>query len=334
MSWLEAAERALVRLAAKRIAKNRQLADVVFDRCQTTSDLARAALNHVAYLLRLPRTFFLTSVMLELTNQCNLKCEFCPTAKMSRARGFMDVGLAKRVLGQCKNLQYVYLYDWGEPLLHPQLVRIVEIASDFGHRTFLVTNGTLLTKQLGERLIRAGLSAVAFSIDGLGQTYSRLRGFDYDVLERKVLDFLRTRESLNPSLRVEINFVVSPETECEVERFRKVWASRVDYISFQPMLSYQPVRRRLPCRELWKGGLVVLWDGTVVACCVDYDGANVVGNANSEPLLKILNSKRMVRMRRAQAKGQFYGICRSCSEFESTAFDGRFDGRLARDSTD
>jgi len=331
MSVVEATARSLALLVARKVARNRQIAEVLFDRCQTSSDLVRSGLNHLAYLLRLPKIPFLTSVMLETTNHCNLRCRFCPSARMSRPRGFMDPGLAERVLRDCGRLQSVYLYDWGEPLLHPELPSIIRIASRLGHRTFMVTNGTLLTPSLSDALIRAGLSTICFSIDGLDETYSYLRGFDYGVLEQKVLEFLRARKRLNPNLRVESNYVVSPDTERQVEHFTSIWGARVDHITFQPMLTYSRVRRFRHCRELWKGSLVVLWDGAVVACCVDYDGILKVGDATKENITSILNSRPMVRLRSDHARKRFCSLCTYCSEFETEFVDGRFDGRMQAD---
>ncbi|MBN1593812.1 MAG: radical SAM protein [Candidatus Coatesbacteria bacterium] len=329
MSRLEAAARSLALFAARRIARNRQVADVIFDRCRGTADLARSALNHLAFILKLPRTFYLTSVMLEVTNLCNLKCRFCPAENMKRIRGFMDPALAEHVLKDCKNLQYVYLYDWGEPMLHPELPRIIETATELGHRTFMVTNGTLLNPDLAEKIIKAGLSTICFSIDGIGQVYERLRGFDYGRLESNVLEFLRIKNELNPGLRVEINYVVSPDTESHVNEFRAAWGPRVQHITFQPMLTYHQMPRKRPCRELWKGTLVVLWDGTVVACCVDYDGALKVGDATRQNISEILNSKEMIDLRKTHLKGQFCSMCSLCSEFETECVDGRFDGRMS-----
>ncbi len=331
MSRLEAAARSLALIAARKIARNRQVADVAFDRCKGPADIARSTLNHLAFALRLPKTFYLTSVMLEITNLCNLKCRFCPAEKMTRARGFMDPALAETVLKTCKNLQYVYLYDWGEPMLHPELPRIIQIAAELGHRTFMVTNGTLLTPTLSESIIRAGLSTICFSIDGLDDVYTMLRGFDYQTLEANVLEFLKIRAKLNPQLRVEINYVVSPDTERHVERFRAMWGDKADHIAFQPMLTYHQVRRERACRELWKGTLVVLWDGTVVACCVDYNGALKVGDATTQDVTGILNSREMVRLRKDHARGHFCSACSFCSEFETECVDGRFDGRMSSD---
>jgi len=329
MGKLEAAAHSLALIAARKIARNRQVADVVFDRCSTPADLARSALNHIAFILRLPKTFYLTSVMLEVTNRCNLKCRFCPSEKMTRQRGFMDPALAESVLRGCKHLQYVYLYDWGEPLLHPELPRIIQTATKLGHRTFMVTNGTLLTPSLSEEIIRAGLSTICFSIDGLEEVYTSLRGVDYRLLEQNLLDFLKMKERLNPRLRVEINYVVSADTEHQVERFKSIWGAEADYISFQPMLTYNEIRRIRPCRELWKGTLVVLWDGKVVACCVDYDGALQVGDATKQDIMDILNSGEMVRLRTDHGRGHFCSLCRFCSEYETEHVDGRFDGRMS-----
>lgn len=333
MKKREAVSHFLTRFLATKIARNRQVGDVIFDRCRTTSDLFRTAVNHLAFVLRLPKTFYLTSVMLELTNHCNLSCKFCPSKTMKRPKGFLDPGLAERVLRSCSNLQYVYLYDWGEPLLHPDVCRIVKTASTLGHRTFMVTNGTLLTPKLSEDLIRSGLSTITFSIDGLDEVYASLRGFDYSLLEQKVVEFLEIKERLNPDVRVEINYVVSRDTESQIEQFRSVWLPRVNHITFQPMLTYQQTERSRPCRELWKGTLVVLWDGSVVPCCVDYDAVLKVGDAREDDIGKMLNSAPLVRLRRDHSTSRFCSLCRTCSEYETTQVDGRFDGRLA-DSVD
>ena len=182
---------------------------------------------------------------------------------------------------------------------------------------------------MSEKLIRVGLSTICFSIDGLGETYEKLRGADYETTERNVLQFLELKQGMRPDLRVEINYVVSEITEPDVQEFRRVWGPRVDYITFQPMLTYETIPRTRPCRELWKGTLVVLWDGTVVACCVDYDGRLVVGNATRQNVTKLLNGHEMVRLRRDHASGRFRSICCMCSEYETSRTDGRFDGRLA-----
>ena len=42
---------------------------------------------------------------------------------------------------------FLYFHLMGEPLLHPQLERFLQIAGEAGFRVILTTNGTLLEKQ-------------------------------------------------------------------------------------------------------------------------------------------------------------------------------------------
>lgn len=320
----------IVFLPARFIARNRQLANVAFDRCNNFYDVAKSGLNHIAFLFRLPKTFFITSLMLELTNYCNLKCSFCANSKIERKRGYMNKNLIERIIKSHQNLQYVYLYDWGEPLLHPEIISIIKMIREAGKRTFLTTNGTLLNSTLSKQLIAAGLSTIAFSIDGLNETYTMLRGFDYKSLEEKIIDFLEIKNRINSQLRVEINFVISEKTETQVREFRKIWEKRVDYINFQPMVTYKKLQRKFPCRELWKGNLVVLWDGKVVPCCVDYNGELCIGEADKDDLVNVLNSPAMIKLRQSHSKKDFFAICNYCSEYVTDVIDSRFNGRLAK----
>lgn len=55
---------------------------------------------------------------------------------------------------------------------------------------------------------------------------------------------------------------------------------------------------RVPqCSWPWQR-LTILWDGTVVPCCRDYDGLYVLGNINNKPLLRIWNDEPMRNLRK------------------------------------
>ena len=59
--------------------------------------------------------------------------------------------LAERLRGRAA---YLYLHVMGEPLLHPQLREILDVASELGFRVCVTTNGTLLPEK-GETLLSA-----------------------------------------------------------------------------------------------------------------------------------------------------------------------------------
>jgi len=45
-------------------------------------------------------------LFLELTNHCNMNCNFCPNHLMTRARGYMSTELAKKIIDQLKEMKF------------------------------------------------------------------------------------------------------------------------------------------------------------------------------------------------------------------------------------
>lgn len=84
---------------------------------------------------------------LEITNVCNLRCAFCPGTQ--RPRRFMTPEEFRQLATRLRPYgTYLMLHVMGEPLLHPQLAELLDIAGALGFRVCLVTNGTLLPRQL------------------------------------------------------------------------------------------------------------------------------------------------------------------------------------------
>lgn len=90
----------------------------------------------------------LKKVYLEITNVCNLRCDFCPGTR--RPQGFLspeDFSVLAQKLRP--HTEYLYLHLMGEPLLHPQLPRLLDLAAGLGFQVNLTTNGTLLPQRAG-----------------------------------------------------------------------------------------------------------------------------------------------------------------------------------------
>ncbi len=86
----------------------------------------------------------------ELTNYCNLKCPVCPTGSgiMKRPRTSMEVEVFEKLMSEAAPyLLTLSLWGWGEPLLHPRLRDILEIADRYDAITLLSTNGQMLDKE-------------------------------------------------------------------------------------------------------------------------------------------------------------------------------------------
>ncbi len=82
-------------------------------------------------------------IYIEITNVCNLKCNFCPVT--NRKPEFMTTELFKRILYEIREYtEYIYLHVKGEPFLHPEIDKILDISFEKGFKVNITTNGTLI----------------------------------------------------------------------------------------------------------------------------------------------------------------------------------------------
>lgn len=298
----------------------RELLEVKFP---TLGAVASAVRNEIAFRARSPRSQALTSVNLELTNHCNLRCTFCPVnTTMRRPKGFMDPDLFRRVLDDNPQLDFVLAFQWGEPLLHPHFFELVRYAADLGVRTMITSNGTHLSPENRARLLDCGLERITFSVDGDHATHRAIRGYDLGRLREDVLALRRERDAAGARLRIDVSMVVDAATEGALDAYFADWRGAVDRVQAIPRIVAE--RRTAPCRELWRGTLVVLWDGRVTVCCVDSEGLLQVGDARKERLLDVWNGEAMRRIRGRHAQGDFPPLCANCGEYEHPAVSKRF----------
>ena len=298
----------------------RELLEVKFP---TLGSVANAVRNEIAFRRRSSRSHVLSSVNLELTNHCNLRCTFCPVnTTMRRPKGFMDPDLFRRVIDDNPQLDFALAFQWGEPLLHPNFFELVRYAADRGVRTMITSNGTHLSAENRAALLACGLERITFSVDGDHATHFAVRGWDLERLRADVLALKRERDLAGAPLRIDVSMVVDRATEPALATFRTEWKGVADRVQAIPRMVAE--RRTAPCRELWRGTLVVLWDGRVTVCCVDSEGLLQVGDARQDRLADVWNGPSMRSIRERHVAGDFPPLCANCGEYEHPDVSKRF----------
>lgn len=117
-----------------------------------------------------------------ITRGCNLRCRHCYTGARHRTDGMhppaMDTGLFRDIVRRAKQLGVSYVkLSGGEPLLHPRIGEILEIAGRERIGVVLSTNGVLCTPSLVRELSRIRLRGVSVSLDGAdAETHEWVRG--------------------------------------------------------------------------------------------------------------------------------------------------------------
>jgi MoaA/NifB/PqqE/SkfB family radical SAM enzyme len=111
----------------------------------------------------------LAKVYIEPTNRCNLECRTCMRNEWSEPLGRMDretFGRIRESLLAFSPMPRVFLGGLGEPLFHPEIVEMVAEIKKLGAAVELITNGTLLTREMSRKLIETGLDMLWVSLDG------------------------------------------------------------------------------------------------------------------------------------------------------------------------
>ena len=244
-------------------------------------------------------------IYLEISNVCNLSCAFCPGT--GRTKHIMtETEFTSLMPKLSPYADYLYFHLMGEPLLHPNLPKFLEIAGEYGFRVILTTNGTLLAKQQEVLLASPALHKVNISLHAFEANDLSVPFEDYlhdcfrfgkaaeckklvvfrlwnnggaDALNQKILDTMHT-------------FFPEPWSDNRQgqrigQRIFLEYGDKFDW----PDLNAPEGSGHIFCYGL-RDQIGVLCDGTVVPCCLDHEGDIALGNLFDTDMDTILAQPR------------------------------------------
>lgn len=322
-------------LIARHYLEKPDLAELLRIKLPDFSAVAHAALNEAAFVLRSERSYRLTTLNIEITNRCNLKCTYCPVNRdMARAKQDLEFDFFVDLLDRAPTVRTLLPFQWGEPLMHPRVIEMLREASRRGIRTFLTTNGTLLTPTMRRDLLASGLTRLTISVDGDDATHLATRGVPLPPIRERVNALRRERDVAGSSLAIDVSMVVDDSTAHGVAEFHRAWQGIADRVQAIPrMLGIADteraggMERRSACREPWRGLLVVLADGRATTCCFDHEGELAVGDVRTETPSAIFQGEAMRKLRRAHRDLELPETCRRCTEYAHRDVSPRFSDR-------
>ena len=120
----------------------------------------------------------LENVSLEITNQCNLQCKHCYADSGKKREDELTVSEIRRLIDELADMGVLSLtFTGGEPLMHPHIFELMEYARKMPLTVVLFTNGTLLTRDVVQKLKELHVYRVNVSIDGPdADTHDQFRG--------------------------------------------------------------------------------------------------------------------------------------------------------------
>lgn len=257
-------------------------------------------------------------IYIEISNICNLQCSFCP--EVERPKKIMNAVEFHDVINKVKNsTEEITLHLMGEPLAHPEFLKIFNICKDEKILVNLTTNGTHLKRYPMELFLAPHLKQINFSIHSFKDNFPGKNIWPYinDILEfsqramkeqpnlyinYRLWNLENSNEQNKDNVEI-LDYIqsyfkvpINARIHTSLNKSKKI-GGRI-YFHFDTRFEWPKLDaevRRSDNKGFCYGlqsHLGIHADGTVVPCCLDKEAILNLGNIFSNSLDDILNSTR------------------------------------------
>lgn len=245
----------------------------------------------------------LKKIYLEITNGCNLNCDFC--IKNTRNVTNIRIDNYKYIIDKIKDYtKEIYMHILGEPLMHQNINEFINYANERGLLVNITTNGYLIEKiRNNHNIHRLNISL---------HSYNRKYKLDIDTYLQNIFDVIdNIRDETFVSLRL---WVRGEYTSYILKYINKRYHTKIDNINDNSKIKITnnliidtfhefiwPDLNNNYYSEVGKcQGLIdhigILSDGTIVPCCLDSKGIINLGNIYQDTLEDIFKKERVIKM--------------------------------------
>lgn len=256
----------------------------------------------------------------------------------------MSLELFEKIIAQAAPLtELICFHLMGEPLVHPELSKMVEICEKHQVKIFFVSNGILLKPEHHQLLTHPSFYQVNFSLHSFFDNYP---GKDPQIYLKKIFDWTDKAISTRPDLYINFrlwnlqdvrgsitenivmlekikehyNFSFDPE-KINIKHHKSINIKNRLYLHFDtefiwPDLNLPTLGIQGTCYGL-SSHIGILVDGTVVPCCLDKEGVMDLGNIQDSSLEEILTSSRAMKILLGFKKNKLEeSLCQRCQYIE------------------
>jgi len=265
----------------------------------------------------------LEQIQYEGTAHCNAHCKFCPVGDprhyFTRKQGTMKQPVFEKIISDGMDLgitKYLPFLN-GEGLLAPSFFPQMDYMAERNLTVTLFTNVSLLTREKAERL--AAYTNVDFVMlsfhGGTKEAYERTMGLNFETSKANAEYFLSIAK-----MPVSVYMLSYEDTLGTEGAFREMWGSRA-FVSdaFFNWAGAVPNKRseafqheQMPCARILHN-MTILFDGRVSLCCMDHDGAVILGNVMEEHLGTIWERNQPMRDMHHQRRFAELPLCKNCT---------------------
>ena len=297
---------------------------------------------------------------IQIADNCRGTCVYCPYSacykekngitpeKSDKLMKYEDFSALVDKIAEFSGEAVIGLSAWGEPLNHPQILKMIEkVLSYSGLSVFLETDGILVDEKFCNSLSEIVNNAeerkngwqkvmIAVSIDAFTlETYKKMHGFaDADLPQSFNMEYLvNVVKQLSQAVPGSVypQFVRTNHNEEELENFFRYWNEKSNasggnqiiqkYDDYAGLLTeckpadLSPLERNV-CWHL-RRDMTILSNGDI-PFCKEHVLSGIIGNAFNDNLETIWKKTDSVLLE--QMNNQYNGKCRNCDEYYTFNF--------------
>lgn len=176
-------------------------------------------------------------VEMDLTNRCDLKCNFC-TFDYIKDRSDIDTEVALKAIADMAEMgvRSVNFTGGGEPSLHKDFQILFRWAKRKGMGVGIFTNGMHLTPELSQNLVTY-CDWVRVSLDCASEEmFKKTKGvYGFSRVKQSIYNLVKAKAAQNSKCTVGMGFVITDKNFLEIPEFSKLSKDlHVDYAQYKP----------------------------------------------------------------------------------------------------
>jgi MoaA/NifB/PqqE/SkfB family radical SAM enzyme len=124
-------------------------------------------------------------LQIEPTRRCNMNCKHC---NHKDNNGYISIDTFEKILSKYNNVEIIKIQGLGEPLLHPNIGKLIELSHKHNSKVMIITNGSVP--------IPSGIDQLIISLETVNPLkYKEIRNYD---LEKVLLNirYIATKQKV------------------------------------------------------------------------------------------------------------------------------------------
>jgi spiro-SPASM protein len=273
---------------------------------------------------------------IEITNECRMRCSFCPRQYVKNERGEMSVDLFEKILYQIEEIEgsekTICLGGLGEPLLHSKFDQIIDLLGKYASKLdkiYIETSAAELTAQKTKSIFNNLKNKITLIINlsSLNEKkYKEIYNWDLESVLKNIqflIDYLKKNE-INLIDAVVMQQLKITEVEDEIESFFNAYEKQVTvllqkYNNYRGLLPDKKISDLTPlnrsfCWHLARD-MFILADGSYVFCKQDINDPKDCFNLNNTPILHAWEKRKVFAVDNYKGELSKKHKCSQCDEW-------------------